>query len=47
MPNLNKQDPDKRPVIITQEAILELEEKTGILKITDPEKWNYVYVIIM
>ena len=38
MPNLNKQDPDKRPVIITQEAILELEEKPGILKITDPEK---------
>jgi len=38
IPDLNKQDPDKQPVIINQRSILGLENKPGILKITDPEK---------
>jgi len=38
MPDLNKQEPGKRPVIINQGSILGLENKPGVLKITDPEK---------
>ncbi len=38
MPGLNELEPDKRPVIINEESILELEKKPGVLKVTDPEK---------
>lgn len=37
MPGLNKQEPDKHPANIRQE-FQQLENKPGVLKITDPEK---------
>lgn len=38
MPDLDQQDLAKQAAVIKQEAILGLEDKPGILKITDPEK---------